>query len=127
MQHKVEELEGALLDAAVAKAEGKNWRFEEIAPGICFVERKSFIHGDKWLSFSPAKFWEHGGPIIERDRITVAYAGDGMWFASLAEGIDPGGDPILKSGQWDGSGPTALVAAMRAKVASKFGDTVELP
>jgi hypothetical protein len=56
--------------------------------------------------------WEHGGPIIERERINITY--DDVWTAEDVDGET----------QW---GPTLLIAAMRCYVASKLGDEVDVP
>jgi hypothetical protein len=34
---------------------------------------------------------------------------------------------LSRRAQWNGSGPTPLIAAMRCYVASKLGDTVQIP
>ena len=69
--------------------------------------------------YSPFVNWGMCGPIIEREGISVAYIddniADGAWFASTV-----GGDENTE-------GPTPLIAAMRCYVASKLGDTVEIP
>ncbi len=61
--------------------------------------------------------WEHGGPIIEREKIGVGYTTDGgaTWLAARAD------DPFYISG------PTPLIAAMRCYVASKLGDNIDIP
>lgn len=113
MKHKVSEIEGALLDAAVAKA--LNQPFHFIALGeypfdlpqhhrrvffrvdgdhICVGQMGLGGPGDYAPDWQPSADWSIAGPIIERERIPN-----------------------------DGD----LVAAMRAYVASKFGDEVELP
>ena len=65
--------------------------------------------------------WAHGGPIIERERIST----------NPAEGADDEGQPGWKGwvsfpNEPSAVGPmygiTILIAAMRAYVASKFGD-----
>lgn len=69
----------------------------------------------KWLAeYSPTRHWAQGGPIIERDGISL-YRMTSDWIAAHA----PTGDGP--------SGPTPLVAAMRCYVTSKLGDTVEVP
>lgn len=105
MKHKVAELEGALLDASVAMAERLEWRFVE---GRCCVPAGAI--GGGWMPYEPSWQWPEGGPIIGRERIKLEpWDHDAEWQAN---------------GVW---GPTALVAAMRAYVASKFGDEVDLP
>ena len=122
MKHRVSELEGALLDAAVAKAEGwilhpllGDWRLPP-TPDDEVGEFQAEV--DFW---KPSTAWDHGGPIIERELISVrwgsANAAEG-WFATLPEQSDD---------FQDNTGGTPLIAAMRAYVASKLGDEVELP
>jgi hypothetical protein len=102
--HKTAELTGALLDAAVAKAEGM-----------------TAVVGKLWF---PSTDWGDGGPIIERERIEVSpWPGPG-WQAWVRPEYDYG-DMVKNAGE--GAGPTPLIAAMRAYVASKFGEEVELP
>jgi hypothetical protein len=99
MKHKVSELSGELLDAAVAKAEG-----------------------DKWEWPSPySSLWERGGPIIERERITVSSPREFSPRWSAVCFLRP--SEVMVRGE----GRTPLIAAMRAYVSSKFGDEVELP
>jgi hypothetical protein len=62
--------------------------------------------------------WALGGPIIDRETITVRNIGlniEGqIWDASIGNGDEY-------------EGPTALIAAMRCYVANKLGEEVELP
>lgn len=60
--------------------------------------------------------WAQGGPIIEREYIDTEYQlGDCVWVA------------MLQDNPYEQYGPTPLIAAMRCYVASKLGDTVEIP
>jgi hypothetical protein len=61
--------------------------------------------------------WAQGGPIIEREHISAAYAYWGEWEAWDDKTMPP---PKYR-------GPTPLIAAMRCYVASKLGDEVEIP
>jgi hypothetical protein len=102
---KTSELQGAALDWAVAIAEG-----DELAAKN--IEHPH--HAKFYPKISPSTDWAIAGPIIERERISIASI-DPHWQASVApdyEGVD---------------GPTPLVAAMRCYVASKLGDTVDIP
>jgi hypothetical protein len=54
VKYKVSELEGALLDAAVARAEGDNSPISVTAAA-----------GGRTY-WSPSTDWQYGGPIIER-------------------------------------------------------------
>lgn len=73
----------------------------------------------------PHEDWAQGGPIIERERITIAAVGKRSleWFAEV-------GGAALDTGVEVGCSthcaedPAPLVAAMRAFVHSKFGDEV---
>ena len=62
MKHKVSELEGALLDAAVAKAEG----YELDSDGDNRTVRDNGGAPSRWR---PSTDWTQGGPIIEREEI----------------------------------------------------------
>jgi hypothetical protein len=104
---KTNELQGAALDWAVAKCEGV------INGGdldIGFV-----LEG----GYTPSTDWAQGGPIIERDNISITSTNfswwecDNGWYAHI-------GDRYAH-------GPTPLIAAMRCYVASKLGDTIEIP
>lgn len=116
---KTSVLTGALLDWAVAIAEGKHaaaskeWGNAGINNlGRCSIAKLSW---DCAKHFEPSKNWAHGGPIIERERILLFTAGD-EWLAKVN---------LLASNL--GAGPNPLVAAMRAYVASKLGDTLDIP
>lgn len=114
MKHKVSELEGALLDAAVAKAqgfavrqkEGTYWQYEGMP--------------DSWWGCEEVSTeWEYGGPIIQRERICLD-AGDEDWVAHAPMHI--------KLGISSKEGPTPLIAAMRAFVVSRIiSDEIDLP
>lgn len=120
-KHKVAELEGALLDLAVAKAEGKEFVFA------------SAIHDCGWDSqderrFAPSVDDDTAGPIIDREGISTVFV-KGEWRAILnAESASRLDDywQTVSVGSPDGDGPTRLVAAMRAHVKNKLGDEVDL-
>jgi hypothetical protein len=129
-KHKVWELDGALLDAAVAKAEGLDVR--EVWDA-CWILREP---GRGLTPFGPSSDWAEGGPIIERERITIdTYCNDlgpamrADWHAAVAlygvVGVNYEAAPLARPKFWHGETP--LVAAMRAYVASKLGDEVDLP
>ena len=61
--------------------------------------------------------WAHGGPIIEQEGISVWVFDDVTW---KAENPFVGAECVYE-------GPTPLVAAMRCFVASRMGDTIEIP
>lgn len=124
MKHKVSELTGALLDAAVAKAEGHK---AQICGSDCLIDPPEEFHA--LIKFSPSRDAELGLSIIEREQITVvASTGHGgseplEWSADVGAFHHYIDEPLPLMG---GRGPTPLIAAMRAYVSSKFGDEVEL-
>lgn len=95
---KTSALIGPALDWAVAKIEGydltTNWPYRQIP------------------EYSTR--WSQGGPIIERERITV-WNNEVWWHAAYNDGTD------------DIYGQTPLIAAMRCLVSAKLGDEVEIP
>ena len=102
MKIQTSELTDAALDWAVAKCEEK-----------FFAEA-----GEKFKpSYSPSTNWSQGGPIIEREQLNLACLGE-VWETWPNTGMS---DDIYCKG------PTPLVAAMRCYVASKLGDTIEIP
>jgi len=70
--------------------------------------------------YDPSTNWARGGPIIERENISVGYQGhlgvplDSLWFATNR--VDA-----------CGFGQTPLSAVMRSFVASRLGEEVEAP
>lgn len=156
MKHRTVELEGALLDQAVAKACGylydaaldEDFMVVSLDPQIprsatdgtrrwcrIIVREDGTPHTPEsaWAMrptprgesrvFAPSSRWEHGGPIIERERIGLTW--DDIMERWNSEVVHP----ALPSGvqRSFALGPTALIAAMRAYVASKLGEEVELP
>ena len=110
---KTTELMGSSLDWAVAKCECMSNLDERVTP-----------EGVRWAGglFQPSKHWSEGGPIIEREHITLG------WTVS---------NYLHVTGCWSGHipqtngkilyAPTPLIAAMRCYVAAKMGDTIEIP
>jgi hypothetical protein len=113
-KHKVSELEGALLDAAVAKAEGL-----PVHPGPGRYLVAAPIDTVWAHQFHPSTDWRDGGPIIERERIAVSPGMSGDWWAR--------GPTMIDRMPKDSRGPTPLIAAMRSYVALRLGGEVELP
>jgi hypothetical protein len=106
---KTSELTGAALDWAVAKCE----EGEKLAKGW---HPHTWGQG-QWLRavpYTPSTNWEQGGPIIERERITLSDTLTGGWVAGY-------------NGTLNSFGPTPLIAAMRCYVASELGDTIDIP
>lgn len=117
---KTSELTGAALDWAVAKCLGVNPRYDMES------------HGGIWLGWWIANptyermprystDWAQGGPIIERERISISSSG---------YCVHPNWKPSKDGGAYHPvgmDGPTPLIAAMRCYVASKLGDEIEIP
>ena len=118
MKIKTSELIGPALDWAVAKCEGYSCQFDDEVSGPWLAPQEGYLHDEKPLSrFKPSTDWAQGGTIIEREKIGLDYSG--VWSACHPR--------IRPKGKWWRSGPTPLIAAMRAFVASKLGDEVDIP
>lgn len=104
-RYRVKELEGALLDVAVAKASADH-----------FTEEELMLHAKH--GFHPSADWSDGGPIIERELI---------FFSELP--MHEGGPEVMvaRCGRSEGRGRGHLIAAMRSYVSSKLGEEVDLP
>lgn len=122
---KTSEMTERQLDWAVAKCEG--FRIEK---DYVYTEEVTF---DGWWQCGPNHWqpvckystdWSQGGPIIEREEIGVkrnSPCSDGRrWEASPSITAKGAG------GRY-GYGQTPLIAAMRCYVASKLGETIEIP
>lgn len=140
---KTAELEDGLLNYWVAKAEGWNFFWSKHNHWVVTKPNGTrYTACEGWAQFDsdtgaenhrphpsealenfyPASHWEDGGPIIDRDRISTRadeYQKD-LWYAEMI----PLPDNPLWPARFDSKGRTALEAAMRAKVASKYGDDV---
>lgn len=108
---KTSELTSAALDWAVAKCEG----YTDFDPDEeCFYD-------DEGAPFIPSADWLQGGPIIERESISLMKDCDDIWQASI------GGCTDLDEPFWQAVGSTPLIAAMRCYVASKLGNELKIP
>jgi hypothetical protein len=105
MKIKTSELKDLALDWAVVRA-NYEINFEEV-----------------WRNFRNecgySCDWAQGGPIIEREGISVWVFDDVTWKAENPF-FPCGVDQVFE-------GPTPLIAAMRCYVASRLGDEVEVP
>lgn len=108
-KHQVSTLLGPLLDAAVAKVTGDVWA------------HMGQYRAD--LAHAPySTCWEFGGPIIEREQISLE--SPDHWHSTLWRADIPGTLVGLEPAATEG--PTPLIAAMRALVFSSFGEEVDL-
>lgn len=117
MKIKTNELSGAQLDWAVAQAEGLQVKSTNNGEDLILLNKAS----DWWY---PSESWAQGGPIIEREGISLDYIGVGEDIRVQAWHATKWSTDDLVSSE---DGPTPLVAAMRCYVASKLGDEVEVP
>lgn len=119
----VAELEGARLDFWVAKAAGYVVYKDRQGPGavtwVADGDRSlGYIDfgGTGGLKWKPSSDWAKGGPIIEREKISI--------HCDVQDYSEPESPWYAECGpSWD-IGPAPLIAAMRAYVASKFGEEV---
>lgn len=146
--YKVSELSGALLDAAVAEcgewktahehfptmtldSTFKGWRICEFSDGHkeCYLVPNNAFRQDPRL-YQPSTDWAIGGPIIQREKITIApydritghsYPMILDWCAcAFTDGI------VDNEGCYTTVANFPLIAAMRAYTMAKFGEEVEL-
>ena len=101
------ELTGSALDWAVAKAEVQE-------PVGSFLD--GVVAHPDYNKFYPSTDWSQGGPIIEREGIRLHRSVTGRWWAFKGWEAEDGMP-----------GPTPLIAAMRCYVASRLGDTIDIP
>lgn len=125
MKVKTSDLIGHALDWAVAKClEPEDQRLTVIRREDYIghpIERETEYGSYTYEWWAPSRIWAQGGPIIERENITVTRDGD-ICDAYKREFLfeEDGRDAYQK-------GPTMLVAAMRCYVASKLGTEVDVP
>lgn len=118
MKVKTSELSGKALDYAVAKCEGgTDFAFDGIAWGFR-LDGRTKVLAKGWadsMMFCPSTEWGHGGPIVDRADIHIRgiVGGYAAWTKKTV--------PRLLTG------PTMLVAAMRAHVFAELGGEVEVP
>ncbi len=112
------ELAGPALDWAVAKAIGSerieiHQEYDEI-----YADTGPEIH----CNYSPSTDWSQGGPLIEANRVELRDS-KVKWNARIeVPNLPRHGTPCVIS-----TGETMLIAAMRAVVAAKLGDVVQVP
>jgi len=112
---KTSEMTGAALDWAVAKCEGVN---EEAFRLYYTPTEPSDLDTNGYPEFHYSTIWAQGGPIIERERISVISDFHEIEEGWLAESYQ---------GNIQQFGPTPLIAAMRCYVMSRLGDEIEIP
>lgn len=117
---KIPELTGTELNYWVARAVGlSNAKLRRVGPtengGFVFVEH---VQADGNTLYSPSSDWKHGGPIIEREAIELRKHWQRESWSARIDSDRHSLAPMY------GYGETPLIAAMRAYVSSKYGDSV---
>ena len=120
--HRLSDIDGALLDKAVAIALG--WRecanpqrSEDGLPCWQFGPNPNF-HIIRKRQWRPHADWGQAGPIIEREGIAISRVESGRWSATC---------PRAGGGLSVAYGARPLIAALRAFAASRLGEMVDLP
>jgi len=131
IEMKTSELIGPALDWMVAKGVGvvpEDQQLEYITPNharpgdVIKIDKITIAEPGKLeYQFSPSTDWSQGGPLIERERIGLWPDSNGYFAEKRHFGRHH------KAGRNYGEGTTPLIAAMRCLVASKLGDTVQVP
>ena len=123
---KTSELQGAALDWAVAKCEGRE--VSVIGDSVLL-----WVGKDSNIDYEPSIAWAQGGPIIEREGIHLA-SYQSCWTATLWKNPNLRGNYGSRAAHEENpiivlhkSGETPLIAAMRVDVARKLGEEVEVP
>ena len=120
MKIKTSELTDVALDRAVAECNYVTCYFDH--KGRLMEER-----GDLSWVYAPSTDWSQGGPIIEREMIQLTpkcMVNPLHGWVAAYRSFDEDDDVYALHRM---RGKTALIAAMRCYVASKLGDTVEIP
>lgn len=128
---RVADLAGGLLDYWVGRAEGIPAGQLHLSPVansdvvlcvLIFMPLSRLLppSDNELVSYCPSQSWGQGGKLIEKHNISVEYGcgGDQPWQSEI------GFERNLTDG-WVTFGSRPLIAAMRALVASVYGDTVE--
>jgi hypothetical protein len=110
---KTSELIGPALDYAAGVALGHDMS-KAVSYGT-YLRIPAHAGSAYTVTFCPSTDWTVGGPIIERERIGVWHYQQKDWMASW-----------WKDGR-QAFGPTPLIAAMRCFVASRLGESVDIP
>lgn len=119
MMIKTSEATPSQINYLVAKCEGMNVNLEQVY-GLWSVMT------DNYKFYEPATDWAQGGPIIEREGISLtSYLAeeDPYWIGS----VECRYKDFNATAYYEEYGPTPLIAAMRCYVASKLGDTIDIP
>jgi len=121
---KTAELEGALLDLWVARAEGMDRVPHEWGTASINELGRLSVARNRWNGaryFEPHRKWQDAGPIIEREKLMIQpKLENGEWFGEWRSVCLSWKDRTHS----DVTGSTPLEAAMRCYVWAKFGEEV---
>jgi hypothetical protein len=129
MKKRVAELIGVELDYCAAIAAGHKAEIvgERFNPDDEFCSVAQFYGLPERLvgmPFAPSTEWSQGGPIIEQEGISIHKNPPDVFRSDLKRWT---ADTYRNAPMAHELGSTPLIAAMRAFVASKFGEEVEVP
>ena len=118
---KVVDAIGAQLDWMVAKADENLYPKGNVRllDGKVFtIEPGNYEQSDRWQLYDPSTSWAQGGPIIERERISIR-----QWTnVPIVHAYMPHDDA-----PWVSDGTSPLIAAMRCFCSFELGDEVDVP
>lgn len=112
---KTSKLTGTALDWAVCKAVGLFNSYPQTGKSFLHIWK---THKQTDAYIHPSTDWAQGGPIIERESITLTPCESMEEWAA---------DMTFQQGVETQYGPTPLIAAMRCYCCAKLGDEVEIP
>lgn len=126
---KSSDLVGLALDWAVGIADGRELELpSEFRSRTCVVWCDRFVikregypdfYDKTRRHWKPSIKWENGGPLIEKHMVSLhcPQSTDDVWAGWV----------ITEKGEFCQAGDHALIAACRAIVSAKLGDTVQVP
>lgn len=129
MKIETSELAGDALDWAVRRALRPDLEWKRPSDGL-FVRWPGKLLGvipKDWQRFTPSTAWVQGGPIIEREGISLYKVPQPDLYNEWKDQPPWPTQWEARCGMHKAIGPTPLIAAMRAYVESKVGERVEIP
>ena len=117
---KTAELSGSALDWAVAKSVPQKY-WPVIVRGLVYLDNEC-----EHIPYSPSNDWSQCGPLIEKHKAFPARYDDECEDATEATRFFCSYGSLLDMNTYC-EGPTPLIAACRAIVAAKLGETVSVP
>ena len=140
---KTADLSGAALDWAVAKA--IEWKEPIFCIGrICYIEEDQYLimekpdpdepddvtkphHFNHYEQWSPSRIWSQVGPMIDKYRVWLSERSAGNEYPADEWCADVNSPKNMACRYNYFVGRSPLIAACRAIVAAKLGDTVQVP